>query len=1317
MSSPSGDLYATQAQIARLEKMVTNQQIVIEQLSQQKNIFLKNIDQSIQEQIESAIGERGSKGSDYVNITKFIAKQIGLAISQIHDVGLKTVQESIPLKTLHELERRMLSKPSATEDLNNLAGRLSYLELQLKSGGGDFSKNSNASSEEVQQLKNHIDILEKKLFAEVQKAYSTVHKPGELGTPLAKLQAKVDALQGDIARLQREDIKQSTESMIVSLAAQLKIQLETALQERASKADLEKFRSDLQRTEDFSRDAQSISHMMKTRLEQALGQLTTRFSEERWNGLETKTKKLVEEGLKETLRSQKNSLTAQEQAVKEVLKKTEETVNRLNTEVRAQYGPELLQRSYDELVGRLKKQQTEFQDTIQEQVLRQISLMNTEYHSLKNQFRDFTATVKNELSGSSLREKYKEYEDRLIKYERDINDWKLDLEKAEKAQMSTLSFLNGYKQELGAFLAETENNIKGLKTNVAIHRQEIKDQLDIWLKDRQNQIQENFNKSTMEVQKVRDNYLVLQKQIRMEIDETKLKEKYKQYQNELELKIKGWMQEKEDYLVGRVVDMGQEIRESKRSMELKERELSELFSSENIEIHYKEIESRLRSFQEDWNKRRTEEFLLRYSDFDRELKRMDELAKSLEERERNINLIDQEKKIKEFIEKWNTTLTTEKTGLVEFIENMKTSTFDNVKSVLKTIKQDYKLTLQNLNKEKESVIQIIENMKKIYEENKKLNSEESLQKLVTDCETRLQISQNAWTRKRTEEFEEKFVSLQIQIQECQKLLQDSKSMERRLLDSVIKQSFGEQTLEKIISQCELRLKTTQDAWMKRKTEEITDRVLKLEEEKKQMIEIVKDAEKTALKVAGNFNQQSIQKISKEIESRVRTMLDEQVSRKIAELNLNGNELKQQFELLQTMSAQTYQDVDTLNKSYKAFETKILKQFNQQTLLDISRSLEQNIKGIVETSSDTLKKTFDEWKESTQDELKDIKLKGYDYNAKLASSIEKYKNFSKEIDSMINSSIQNFLSKERVVELRKILCGDILSDIKNNLALYAQIHLKSLEEKIKDTRDRIDVFENEVQFQIEALKERSIGSSGQVILGERELKYNSLTKCFYTAIFGMGDQPVDSLAPITNKISGWDYICFTNLNLPPQKGWQIVKISLDEINPVFQAKRVKWLSHEYLSDYDVVVWMDAYIAPNPMFSEVLKQWVLDMQERNIRILHRPHEIRNCIYEECDAVVANKRDTKENVSKVLTQLKDLRFPKNWGLFDTNILFKFHKDASVQDISEAVYKQMQQTSYRDQLAVPLVYYTNGFKEFQNQTLLRAFEKSGNHIRIAAV
>ena len=129
-------------------------------------------------------------------------------------------------------------------------------------------------------------------------------------------------------------------------------------------------------------------------------------------------------------------------------------------------------------------------------------------------------------------------------------------------------------------------------------------------------------------------------------------------------------------------------------------------------------------------------------------------------------------------------------------------------------------------------------------------------------------------------------------------------MEKRLLESIVKQSFGEESLEKIVNQCEVRLKTTQDAWMKRKTDEIADKIVKIEEEKKRMVEIVKDSEKAALKV-----------------SAIRPLLEEQISKKILEINNNEKVLKQQVELLQTISSQTYQDVDNLTKTYKAFETK------------------------------------------------------------------------------------------------------------------------------------------------------------------------------------------------------------------------------------------------------------------------------------------------------------------------------------------------------------------------------------------------------------
>jgi len=230
-----------------------------------------------------------------------------------------------------------------------------------------------------------------------------------------------------------------------------------------------------------------------------------------------------------------------------------------------------------------------------------------------------------------------------------------------------------------------------------------------------------------------------------------------------------------------------------------------------------------------------------------------------------------------------------------------------------------------------------------------------------------------------------------------------------------------------------------------------------------------------------------------------------------------------------------------------------------------------------------------------------------------------------------------------------------------------------------------------------------------------IEYQSITKCFYTAIIGLEGQTVDSLGSV-ERIPGWDYICFTNQPLKQIHGWTIVQVTYTGLKPALEAKRYKWLSHEVLLDYDVVVWLDAYITPKLEMRHTLKQWILTMKEKQIPILHRRHETRNCIWDECDAVVKSKRDTTDNVSKVRKLLEKHTMPKGWGLFDTNILIRFHKHQIVQTISEEIYKQLSTTSIRDQLAVTFVYYKHAYKNFYTEDLLSAFQKNGTHIRISA-
>lgn len=1306
MSSPSGDIYATQAQVARLEKVITQQQILIQELKQQKHLFLENIDSSIQGQLDEALAQRGTRGGDYLNITKFITKQIAAAILQIQDASVKVIQESLPFKTLQDLEKRLIAKPTATEDLRTISSRLQQLELQLEQGG---IIGGGAPSEEVETLKVHVENLEKTLVQEVQKVHQTVHKPGELGGPLGRLQAKVEVLERLVKQNLAEDVTAKAEAKIVSIAATLKSEFTNTMEGFSSKELVEKLRDDVNRVGNLSKDVQTGYIGMRDKLNQGLEELTHRFSESRWKDLEKTIKTYVKETLKDSIQEEKDSIQKQEQSLKELLDHAKLTVLKLNSEVRSQYGPEMLEKHIQIVHEKVKAQQNEFQDILQEQILYQIGLMNSEYYSMKNQMREFTTMVKSELEASQLKLKYKEFEDQIQGYKKEFEMWRDEYEKVEQRRQSTLEFLNKYKQDLASTLLQTEKEMDGIKSSIHVIKKEAKDQLNEWIQNHQENSENKYKKTIKEVQQVRDSYLVLQQQIRSEIDEYKLKEKYNEFQNTLDLKLKAWLQEKDDYLIGRVVDVNQDVRELVRKAEAKEREMANMFSEENLRLFIQECETRLRASQEDWNKRRVEEFQLRYGEFDRRLGRMDELATVLAEREKYYDMNNNEKLITNFLTTWETKYDKSRTLFEAQIQQDSAAYREQISSQLAAITSQSKSIQQQLQDKEAIIVSMIENLKEKEKDVEKYFSKEMIERYIAEWEARLQISQNTWMRKKTEEFQTMFSILAKEIESSKSLVNDVERLEKKVSETVEIQS-----VDKLIQQCELRLKTAQDAWMKRKGEEWIQKFQDLEEDKKNLREIVKDVERTGLKLSATFNQQTMQKSIQEVESRMKINLDDLVKRRIEEYKIMQIEIKNQVELVRQISQQTYHDMDSLTKKYSSFETNLSKSFNQNTIKDISRQIEDNFKDIVSISEKSLKQSFDEWKQENHNEIKTTILKGQEVTNKMNLVAEKYKNYDKELNTLFNNAMVKFMNKERITELRQLLAGDILKDIKNNLALYAQLHLKQMDKRINEMQERVETFEMLIQSEVQQIKDRAIMDSGSFT--KKDILYNSITKCFYTAIFGLPNQSVDDLAPIPTKLPGWDYICFTNLHIPPQKGWIIVKVEMESLNPILEAKRYKWMSHKYLGDYDLTVWMDAYIAPNPMFSELIKQWVIEMVEKRTYILHRLHEQRDCIYDECDAVVKFRRDTPERVSKVQEQLKELKFPKHWGLFDTNIIFKMHKNREIQDICEAVFQQLEATSYRDQLATPIIYYTRGFREYNTQTLLRAFDKSGTHVRITA-
>jgi hypothetical protein len=234
------------------------------------------------------------------------------------------------------------------------------------------------------------------------------------------------------------------------------------------------------------------------------------------------------------------------------------------------------------------------------------------------------------------------------------------------------------------------------------------------------------------------------------------------------------------------------------------------------------------------------------------------------------------------------------------------------------------------------------------------------------------------------------------------------------------------------------------------------------------------------------------------------------------------------------------------------------------------------------------------------------------------------------------------------------------------------------------------------------------------LSTQDLRYNGLTKCFYTAVFTDGLHTPDTLGK-GEKIPGWDYICLTNCPTLESSVWQITHVDGQEKTAVLNAKHIKWNSAHInaLHDYDVVVWVDAYLLPSARAADRLKQTIVDMWNQELMILHRPHKERNCVWKECDAVLASKRDTPEHVAAVKRILDAIDMPRTWGLFDSNLLVKFQKYDALQRVSQHILSQLRTVSPRDQLAITPVYYTQQFNKFYTKDIMEMFVKAGIHER----
>ncbi len=183
----------------------------------------------------------------------------------------------------------------------------------------------------------------------------------------------------------------------------------------------------------------------------------------------------------------------------------------------------------------------------------------------------------------------------------------------------------------------------------------------------------------------------------------------------------------------------------------------------------------------------------------------------------------------------------------------------------------------------------------------------------------------------------------------------------------------------------------------------------------------------------------------------------------------------------------------------------------------------------------------------------------------------------------------------------------------------------------------------------------------------------------------------------NKLKDFDYVMFTNIpNNVKNTGWTPIYKDLKDNHGIYTAKYYKWMAHKYLLNYDISIYVDAYMIPNPKIN-----W-LEYINKLEGITFTQHNQRTCIYNECDAIVRCKKDSIINMNKVKEFLKSNNMPNNYGLSSNGLFLRNLKNDKFNKLCEELYNLMLEFTYRDQALLSYVFWKNEIPikcEFTNE------------------
>ena len=188
---------------------------------------------------------------------------------------------------------------------------------------------------------------------------------------------------------------------------------------------------------------------------------------------------------------------------------------------------------------------------------------------------------------------------------------------------------------------------------------------------------------------------------------------------------------------------------------------------------------------------------------------------------------------------------------------------------------------------------------------------------------------------------------------------------------------------------------------------------------------------------------------------------------------------------------------------------------------------------------------------------------------------------------------------------------------------------------------------------------------------------------------------------------YDYVCFSNDIKEQRIGvWQIRPIPYAAVDKTFLSRYPKLQPHLLLGDYDYSVYIDSNV-------QIIEQEFYRIIDEKIssgcliaQVRHCEPPI-DCIYDDIPYAFRYNKITFCQAWHQTKYLHRHHFPRHYGLFENNLIFRSHLDERVIRISDQWWEEYSKTVPRDQFSLMYVYWK---EQYMPELLLPANECTRN-------